>query len=254
MKAAYKTHIGCVRALNEDTGAVVKLHNGYTVAIVADGMGGHQAGDVASLMAVDIIKIELSELPDILTPKQAIDLLDRAILKANDAIFEYAKTHDDCMGMGTTVAVSIITRNWLVTGHIGDSRIYRIAEGKISQLTDDHSLVNELVKNGQISAEEAIKHPQRNVLVRALGTDKSVEAEFQALEWEPYDYLLICTDGLSNKVNSTQMIHTISGSNSVEDAVETLIQLALNAGGEDNITAIVISNGSPQTSGNGVSE
>ncbi|HJV44152.1 MAG TPA: Stp1/IreP family PP2C-type Ser/Thr phosphatase [Bacillota bacterium] len=255
MKAAYKTHIGCVRALNEDTGAVVKLNNGYTLAIVADGMGGHQAGDLASLMAVDLIKIELSELPDGLTPEKAIDLLDQAILKANDAIYQYAKTHEDCMGMGTTIAISIITWDWLVTGHIGDSRIYRISSEGITQLTDDHSLVNELLKNGQISAEEAIKHPQRNVLIRALGTDKHVDAEFQALEWDVEDHLLICSDGLSNKLTSFEMLSIIHQSKSPEIAVDALINQAVQAGGEDNVTAIVISNGLPQAGQeNGVSE
>lgn len=254
MEAAYKTHIGCVRAYNEDTGAVVELQNGYLVAIVADGMGGHRAGDVASLMAVDIIKMELMSLPDHLTPDDGIDYLDRAILKANDAIYQYAKSHDDCHGMGTTIAACIATQEWLVIGHIGDSRIYRISSDGIRQLTQDHSLVNELLKNGQITQEEALNHPQKNILVRALGTEYSVDVELRAMEWEPEDRLLICSDGLSNKVASQEMWRTIQDTRSTEQAVEVLLDLALKAGGEDNITAIVIAHQASEDERNGVSE
>ncbi|RKD24146.1 hypothetical protein BEP19_06985 [Ammoniphilus oxalaticus] len=256
MDAAYKTHIGCVRALNEDTGAVVHLSEGHLMAIVADGMGGHKAGDVASLMAVDIIKMELqgTELTSSLTPEAGIDLLDRAILKANDAIFEYANSNDDCHGMGTTVVVSLLNPEWLVIGHIGDSRIYRIAGEEIKQLTEDHSLVNELLKNGQITREEAIHHPQRNVLVKALGTDRSVDVELKALAWDPEDKLLLCSDGLSNKVPPQAMLQTIQQSTTPDSAVEHLIHLALQAGGEDNATAIVIANSKASQERNGVSE
>ncbi|MBP1930725.1 Stp1/IreP family PP2C-type Ser/Thr phosphatase [Ammoniphilus resinae] len=255
MEAAYQTHIGCVRAFNEDTGAVVQLENGYLIAIVADGMGGHQAGDVASLMAVDIIRMNISTLPDDLKPDEAIDLLDQAILKANDEIYRYAMGHDDCKGMGTTIAVCILSNDWIVTGHIGDSRIYRLSMGKLTQLTDDHSLVNELLKNGQISEEEAKKHPQKNVLTRALGTDLDVEVDLKVFEWEPQDQFLICTDGLSNKISSQQIQYTLASSPTPDMAVTALIKLALDAGGEDNITAVVINTpSSKEDSGSGVPE
>lgn len=256
MEAAYRTHIGCVRALNEDTGAIVHLRGGYLLAVVADGMGGHQAGDVASLMAVDIIKMELQEIShsSSLTPEDGVDLLDRAILKANDAIFDYAKSHADCHGMGTTVVACLVCSEWLVIGHIGDSRIYRISEEGIHLLTEDHSLVNELLKSGQITKEEADHHPQRNILVKALGTERSIEVELKVLAWDPEDQLLLCSDGLSNKVSSQVMFETIQQSESPQSAVESLINLALQAGGEDNATAIVISNSSTVSEGNGVSE
>lgn len=241
MKAAYKTHIGCVRALNEDTGAVVMMDK-YLLAIVADGMGGHQAGNVASLMSVDIIKMELANLPERLSPNEASSLLQRAIYKANRAIYDYAKNHDECHGMGTTVAVCLICEDWLVIGHIGDSRIYRVSGEEIKQLTEDHSLVNELVKNGQISKEEANHHPQRNVLIRALGTDSVVNAELRVMEWDSKDCLLICSDGLSNKVSPEKILRIIKTSATPEIAVSRLIDFALAAGGEDNITAIVIGN------------
>lgn len=253
MEAAYKTHIGCVRAFNEDSGAVVDLDNGYMMAVVADGMGGHQAGDVASLMAVDIMKLELASLPSGLTPDRGMKILEQTILKANDAIYQYAKSHDDCHGMGTTVAACIVGHEWIVIAHIGDSRVYRVANGAITQLTEDHSLVNELLKNKQISREEALNHPQRNILVRALGTDSQVEVELRALEWEPGEKLLICSDGLSNKVTSDVLLHTLLTSSTSMDAVDTLITLALDAGGEDNISAIVIENQPTPESRNGVS-
>lgn len=256
MDAAYKTHIGCVRALNEDTGAVTRLPDGHLMAVVADGMGGHKAGDVASLMAVNIIKMELqgNSISGSLTPDEAIRLLERAITKANDAIFDYASRHDDCQGMGTTVVVSLLNPEWLVIGHIGDSRIYRITEKGIKQLTEDHSLVNELLKSGQISEEEALRHPQRNVLVKALGTDRKVDVEIKALTWEPGDKLLLCSDGLSNKITSELMFETVQQSANSETAVEQLIDLALQAGGEDNATAIVVRNSKPPRGRNGVSK
>ncbi|MEW9667568.1 Stp1/IreP family PP2C-type Ser/Thr phosphatase [Ammoniphilus sp. 3BR4] len=240
MQAAYKTHIGCVRAFNEDNGAVVNLENGNLMAIVADGMGGHQAGDVASLMAVDIVKMELQNLPDDLGPDEAIDRLDQAILKANDAIYSYSKSHDDCHGMGTTIAACLVNPEWLVIGHIGDSRIYRVSDKQITQLTEDHSLVNELLKNGQITKEEAANHPQKNILVRALGTDYDVEVELKALEWEPGDRLILCSDGLSNKVVPGDIMRIVNAAGTLDQAVGELLQAALRAGGEDNITAIVI--------------
>ncbi|RXT15050.1 Stp1/IreP family PP2C-type Ser/Thr phosphatase [Ammoniphilus sp. CFH 90114] len=254
MQAAYKTHIGCVRAFNEDTGAVVIVENGYLVAIVADGMGGHQAGDVASLMAVDIVKMELSDLPKNMGPEEAIDRLDRAILKANDAIYSYSKSHDDCHGMGTTVAACLVNKEWLVVGHIGDSRIYRISGEQITQLTEDHSLVNELLKNGQISKEEAATHPQKNILIRALGTDHDVDVELKALEWEPGDRLLLCSDGLSNKISPQGILDIVKRVNTPEEAVEELVEEALRAGGEDNITAIVVADkDNPPSEGSEVS-
>lgn len=254
MQAAYKTHIGCVRAFNEDNGAVVKFANGNLMAIVADGMGGHQAGDVASLMAVDIVKMELQNLPDHLGPEEAIDRLDRAILKANDAIYSYSKSHDDCHGMGTTIAACLVNADWLVIGHIGDSRIYRVSEQQITQLTEDHSLVNELLKNGQISKEEAANHPQKNILVRALGTDHDVEVELKALEWEPGDRLILCSDGLSNKVVPEDIMRIVNAARTLDHAVDELLQQALRAGGEDNITAIVIGEQEdPRTEGSEVS-
>jgi serine/threonine protein phosphatase PrpC len=240
MEAAFKTHIGCIRAFNEDAGAVIKLTDECLVTVVADGMGGHQAGNVASLMAVDIIRMELSALDQPTTPVKATEKLKEVIAKANASIWEYASHHPDCHGMGTTIAVCVVSTDWLVIGHVGDSRIYRVSDGEIRQLTEDHSLVNELLKSGQISQEEAYKHPQRNVLLRALGTEKEIQAEFKAMEWEMHDLLLLCSDGLSNKLTTEEMGRIITTSNSPESAVDQLIELALEKGGEDNISAIVV--------------
>ncbi|AMA72612.1 MULTISPECIES: Stp1/IreP family PP2C-type Ser/Thr phosphatase [Aneurinibacillus] len=241
MESVIQTHIGCVRQTNEDSGRVQRYDNGWILGIVADGMGGHQAGDVASQMAVDIICDSLREVADHLTPNELQQKLNDAIQLANERILAYAQEHEECHGMGTTVVIALMNRQLGVLAHVGDSRIYRYSHGILQQITNDHTLVNELLRNHQITQDEAANHPRRNILTRALGTDKKVKADFSILHWDTGDTLLLCSDGLSGKI-SGETIASVLANGSLKEMADELIARALKAGGEDNITVILLRN------------
>jgi serine/threonine protein phosphatase PrpC len=244
MEAAFESHIGRVRQTNEDAGVIQPLQEGWIAAIVADGMGGHNAGDIASRMAVEKI---LSHLQGLSFPLDTVEIeneIDSAIHQANQAILQYAKENPECSGMGTTVVIAVVNEQGGVLAHIGDSRIYRWHEGKLQLLTNDHTLVNELLKNHQITPEEAISHPRRNIITRAVGTDGVVEADFRMIEWQVGDILLLCSDGLYGKVPQEEMekiLHELD----IEKAAKELVHLALEAGGQDNITVALLKHKTP---------
>jgi PPM family protein phosphatase len=246
MESAIQTHIGCVRQMNEDSGAIRKYKNGWVLAIVADGMGGHQAGDVASQMAVDIIAGQIEKITADMTPSGMQDKLEEAIRLANHKILDYAQTHEECRGMGTTVVIALMNEQYGILAHIGDSRIYKYSEQKLQQVTNDHTLVNELLRSQQITPTEAANHPRRNILTRALGTEPSVKADYSVLHWDPDDILLLCSDGLSGKISSDEITNILQDG-SLEDMVNRLISCSLKAGGEDNITVILLRNASGYT-------
>lgn len=237
-----KTHIGCVRQLNEDFYAYTVDMEGRVLAIVADGMGGHQAGDVASKMAVERILHEFQESEEPLTSVDGREKLMNAILLANEEVFHYAESHPECNGMGTTVVASIMDTAGGAIAHIGDSRIYLYENGKLTQQTQDHTLVQELVRNGQITEEEAAFHPQRNVIMRALGTEETVRIDLGEFTWSQGDVLLLCSDGLSSKVPVNVIEKWLKEPISLQEQVDALVQYALDAGGEDNITCLAVRN------------
>lgn len=243
MLTANRSDIGRVRQVNEDQSWVSQLNNGVTLAIIADGMGGHQAGDVASQKAVDAFRsmLEQSAAKADLSLQEGKMLIRQAISQANEAVFELASRNERYHNMGTTIVAALVKQDNAIIGHVGDSRAYKITEGVITQITNDHTLVNELVKSGQLSAEEAAHHPRRNVLTRAVGTDSQVDIEVQTVEWSSHDVLLLCSDGLSNMVSEQQMLQTVSMEQlELEAKADHLIQLALHAGGDDNITVVLL--------------
>ncbi len=236
-----KSHVGCVRQVNEDFFACTVDMQGRVLAIVADGMGGHKAGDVASRMAVERIVSELRDMESNLTREDERERLLKAVMLANEEVYRYAEAHPECSGMGTTVVVSLIDEQGGVTAHIGDSRLYLFA-GTLTQRTEDHSLVQELVKSGQITIQEASYHPQRNVLMRALGTEENVLIDLGEFVWNEGDIVLLCSDGLSNKVPTQVMEQLLRQPIPLQEQVDALVQYALDAGGEDNITLIAVRN------------
>lgn len=246
MEIAMKTDVGRIRTINEDRVLVKVVHSGVSWGVIADGMGGHQAGDIASQVAVDTINEHLQQLLTADASEQdeveLAALLREAVFRANEKVFTIASSEDHYHGMGTTVVVSLMTNNKLVIGHIGDSRAYRWDGEQLIQLTEDHSLVNELLKSGQISAEEANHHPRRNVLTRALGTEPFVEVEVKSFSWKPHDILLLCTDGLSGLVERERIQQVLSTADELEGKSEQLIELALQAGGDDNVTVLLVAN------------
>jgi PPM family protein phosphatase len=235
------TNIGHIRSVNEDSFTVVRLEQGYTLGIVADGMGGHKAGDTASRLAVETIAADLVDISPHLNPEACAIALKEAILHANHVIYRTASEHEEMRSMGTTVVAVLLGVSGGIIGHIGDSRAYKFKDGTSVQLTEDHTLVNELVKSKQISEEEAIVHPRRNVIMRALGTDAEVEVDLYPVTLEEEEILLVCSDGLSSYV-STQDINRTLGMKqvSLKERAERLVSLALDAGGEDNITVVLL--------------
>ncbi|MGG0823068.1 Stp1/IreP family PP2C-type Ser/Thr phosphatase [Paenibacillus turicensis] len=241
IRTVHVSDVGLVRSVNEDTAWTQQLGHGLTLGIVADGMGGHQAGDVASKLAVETIVTDLSEISNDVSLQECEIALKEAIIHANEVVYRRAQQHEEYRNMGTTVVAALLKGQAGIIGHIGDSRAYLYRQEKLEQLTEDHSLVNVLLKNKQISAAEASVHPRRNVLTRALGTDEEVMVDMDHITLELGDTLVICSDGLSNFVTTAQMIDTLGNTLlSLQSRADTLLQLALEAGGEDNITVVLI--------------
>lgn len=242
MQAVTLTDQGQVRAYNEDSTNAVKNSLGEYLVVVADGMGGHKAGDVASALAVESLQLSWSEEEAGFRPGRAEAWLLHTIQQANETILSLSKEKPQYAGMGTTIVAGICTNEFITIAHVGDSRAYLIGNDGLSQKTSDHSLVNELVKNGQLSEAEAEDHPRKNVLLRALGTDMNVKVDVHTFEWDEQDAALFCSDGLTNKVSDTQLEGVLNSNQLLKEKVAELIRLANEAGGEDNITVAIIEN------------
>lgn len=204
-------------------------------------MGGHKAGEIASSMAVDIVSAKFSSKRDELNQEdRIISLIKESIEDANKAIYLKSHNNEDYSGMGTTITMAYIFENKIYIGHVGDSRAYFIKDYDIEQITEDHSLINELLKNGSITKEEAKKHPQRNMITRAVGTSYNIEMDIITKEYEKDDILLICSDGLSNMVSDDEIKRWLKKESDMKILCEKLILTAKDNGGLDNITIIAI--------------
>lgn len=228
MRVGVKSHVGRVRSSNEDRYAVLP----YLLA-VADGMGGVQAGEIASEMVIDT----LSTFP--FRHDNPEESLAEAVRKANGFIYAKAAGQPEFRGMGTTVTAAFIRGEQALLAQVGDSRAYLIRDGEIRRLTQDHSLVGELVRNGSITAEEAMLHPQRNLLTRALGTGPEVDVDLISLSLTLDDVLILCTDGLTSLVEDRELKDEVMRFADPQRAAEALVGLANDRGGTDNITVIV---------------
>lgn len=240
MKAVFLTDQGKVRQHNEDSVGIFRNRDGHRLAIVADGMGGHRAGDVASLMTLNELKKQWEASQGIVTAEAAETWLKEQILTVNRLVYAYAKNNPECEGMGTTIVAAISNANFATVANIGDSRCYLLNESGFKQVTEDHSLVNELVRHGQITREDAEHHPRKNVLLRALGTEEQVEMDIKTIMFEEGDCLLLCSDGLSNKVSEKEMTEILLGEDLLEQKAAALVSLANEYGGEDNITLAIV--------------
>ncbi len=238
--ASVQTDPGCVREANEDNGRHVnpydvetRLQKG-TLTIVADGMGGHASGEVASQMAVDLVsEIYYSE-----KGLSAPDALRNAIEIANEHIYETSLTGEEVSGMGTTIIALVLQSDTGFCGHVGDSRLYRFRNGVLEMLTIDHSQVMEMVAHGIITMEQARDHDDKNVILRAVGTQPSVEVEVsEQFAIEAGDIFLLCSDGLSDMLNDAEIAKIISSGTDIHFLCEKLIAAAKENGGHDNITA-----------------
>lgn len=231
------TNVGKYRKNNEDYYLVNESKNLY---ILADGMGGHLAGERASKMATEIIASDFENARDLINIEDAIEILSSSIRDANREIFNSSTEHEDYRGMGTTVSAGIILGDVLVYSNIGDSRIYKINED-MEQLTRDDSFVNYLMEIGEITEEEAKNHPKKNVLTKAMGTAEDLDVSVNTLKIKDGDIFLFCSDGLTNMVPDKEIFRIVK-ENSPEDARDKLLELALKNGGLDNITFILVFN------------
>ena len=218
---------GLKRASNQD-----RVFGEAPLFVVADGMGGHAGGEVAAAVAVEVFR-ELGGLSSESDPNEALRSL---VAEANRRILTRAEEEPEYRGMGTTVIAALVHDDCVTTAHVGDSRAYRLRNGRLEQLTDDHSLVAELQRLGAMTAEEAQNHPQRSVVSRALGTKKKVEPDLKTHPVSDGDVFILCSDGLSKMLTEEELRDIVAGGAGLDDTAEKLIAAANERGGEDNIT------------------
>lgn len=241
------TDVGMQREHNEDA---IASDEAIGFVILADGMGGYKAGEVASEMAILSITAELKEAMAAHPPGQVDLALEQqaeaklildAVKNANEVIYSVSQTQPQCAGMGTTLVVGLFTNNKLLVGHIGDSRMYRLRNHRLNQITEDHSLLQEQINAGLITAEQAKYSANKNLVTRALGVDPEVELELKEYDVEAGDIYLLCSDGLSDLVED-EVIQTAlnSLSSNLADAAQVLVQMANDNGGKDNISVILV--------------
>ncbi|MCX7711937.1 MAG: Stp1/IreP family PP2C-type Ser/Thr phosphatase [Clostridia bacterium] len=244
MRFAVQSDKGIVRELNEDSYNILAGYPNVPVSfIIADGMGGHNSGEVASQMAVNIISNHILENPESFTNEEQIQSSLREVIeKANSLIYAASKDNSDHYGMGTTLILAVVCNRKLYIGHVGDSRVYVLRDANLEQITTDHSFIEELLKNGSITREEALKHPKRNLITRALGCMEEVEVDTYICNLKENDIYILCTDGLSNLVDEETLKNIVSNNEDPDTACRELIDTANSNGGEDNITVIVFKN------------
>lgn len=246
IEVAGQTDVGRKRAHNEDSFAVYADHGLY---MVADGMGGHASGEVASRMAIETMRDFFAQTagdPDKTWPYKMDrskgydeNRLITAIMLSNLRIYQTAKENPKQRGMGTTIAVLFAVEDGMYVAHVGDSRVYRVRRGTLTQLTEDHSLLNDYKKMKHLSAEEIEAFPHKNVIVRALGMKETVKVDTRFDEPEAGDIVLLCSDGLAGPVSDAQILDIVSRAPDLTTAAQRLIQTANDNGGPDNITAVL---------------
>lgn len=229
------TDRGVVRNLNEDCAKYLETKE-YSIYVVADGMGGHNAGEVASEMAASGI---VNYIKENFTTSEDINLLKRAIEKVNKDIFEYSLSKKELSGMGTTITACLVLNDVTVVANVGDSSSFGIKEDKIVKITKDHSLVQELVDIGSITESQAANHPRKNIITRAVGIGNNVNVDTFKIDKDKYDYFLLCSDGLTNEVSKDDIIKTIKNESGLKSICNRLIELAKENGGRDNITVLL---------------
>ncbi|MCI9093461.1 MAG: Stp1/IreP family PP2C-type Ser/Thr phosphatase [Coprobacillus sp.] len=243
MKVFTKTDVGMTRSMNQDSLLVSDNNrNGLNLYILADGMGGYKGGEIASKVAITAVsKYIIEKFDEIPKDKQSIlNLVEDSIEFANSAIYEESEQDEELQDMGTTLEVVLIYKNKVYIGHIGDSRIYRVRKNKMKKITTDHSYVEKLIQDGDITREEAYNHPKKNLLIKALGTDEEACPDMIYTVLNKNDVIVICSDGLTNMLREEEILEVVKEPN--ENCADVLVEEANLAGGLDNITVIVIDN------------
>ena len=235
MEFSYLTDPGQVRDHNEDSVTIVKNAAGEILMAVADGMGGHKGGEIASSIAITHIGKRFVDTSSVGNKEDAINFLKEIVSEANMLLYKYTENNPESVGMGTTIVMALLTKEFLLFGNIGDSSGFVIKDKKLYKITNDHTLVNLLVKSGEITEEEAKDHPRKNVLMRALGANISVEMDVFDVERD-VSGILLCSDGLTNMLDNNQIETVLNSDIDIDAKVQKLINKANNRGGTDNIS------------------
>ena len=242
MESFYITDPGKVRDHNEDSVIIVKNQSEEVLLAVADGMGGHHCGEVASSLAITHVGKRFKELSSVGNKEDAIHWIEEIANEINVLIYKYTAEHPESSGMGTTFVLAILTSEFLLFGNIGDSSGFVLKKGKIKKITTDHTLVNLLVKSGELTEEEALNHPRKNVLMKALGATTKVEMDIFDVERD-VDEILLCSDGLTNLLDQEQISKVLQEDLDIESKLQKLIYKCNNRGGNDNISIAYLRKG-----------
>lgn len=241
MRIVAKTDKGIVRDSNQDAYAVGEFSDEVVWSVVCDGMGGAAGGNIASALAVKVISDKINaSYRDNMKDASIKNMLDSALTAANIEVYDFSVVKPELQGMGTTVVCAIVRDNQAYIAHAGDSRAYVVNRDEITQITTDHSMVQDLLSKGKITSEEAENHPNKNIITRAVGVDKSIKIDFAQVDLNDNDVLLLCTDGLSNYVSNDEILEIMSDGKHYAYA-DRLVNKANNNGGGDNITVVIIS-------------
>ncbi|MDD3267603.1 MAG: Stp1/IreP family PP2C-type Ser/Thr phosphatase [Burkholderiales bacterium] len=235
MEYYYLTDPGKVRDHNEDSVIIVKNLNDEYLLAVADGMGGHRGGEIASSIVISHLGKRFKELSGIGSKEDAINWLKDTVSEANILIYKYTEAYPESVGMGTTIVLSVLTKEYLLFGNIGDSSGFVIKKKKLHKITTDHTLVNLLVKSGELTEEEAKEHPRKNVLMKALGATSTVEMDIFDVETD-VEGIMLCSDGLTNMLDDEQINKVLNDNLTCEEKVKKLVIKSNNRGGNDNIS------------------
>ena len=241
MQYWYITDAGCVRASNQDAVAVEELDKDTLLCVVCDGMGGAKSGNVASALALDVFKQEVKQSwkPD-MEDEDVDRMLQNAVKLANFTVFDQGKQVEEFAGMGTTLVAVLVHKNYATFVNVGDSRGYLIYNSGIEQVTIDHSVVQMMVDRGELSPEVARTYPGKNFITRAIGTESLVECDLYHLDVKKGDYLLLCSDGLSNMMDEQEILFEIVHGVKKQHCCQRLLNIAKNRGAPDNVTSILI--------------
>lgn len=246
MNSVGRCEKGICRSSNEDAIFIFNTQYGClpNLFIVADGMGGHNAGEVASSSAIQYFceYIHENRMRKLNQNYEYLDIIREAILYANQRIYNNSKSSENLAGMGTTFIVATMFNNKLLIENVGDSRLYLIRNNEIIQITIDHTYVMEMLKSGNITEEELFNHPNKNIITRAVGTQETVEVDRFEIELYANDVILMCSDGLSNMIKDNELLEIIQNQKNINISVQTLLDCANEHGGLDNISIILINN------------
>ena len=242
MEYYYLTDPGMVRDHNEDNVIIVKNEVNEILLAVADGMGGHLCGEVASSIAITHVAERFRKLSSIGNKEDAINWIQAIVSEINALIYKHTEEHPESMGMGTTFVCSILTKDFLLYGNIGDSSGFAIKAGKMQKITNDHTLVSLLVKSGELTEEEAKDHPKKNVLLKALGATTTVDMDIFDVETD-VDGILLCSDGMTNMLEPEQIAKVLEEDLTIEEKLQKLIYKCNNRGGSDNVSVAYLNRG-----------